>query len=611
MNAKLGAFLVMSGGVFLFGVSCVGVLDAGRTPRADSGPGLWLALLISPGAGRTGILAPGRPADLDGDGSIDGTLVDRDGDGRADGLDWDGDGQADANLPDSDGDGAPDGLDQNGDGVVDYWFCLSGETLTLQLSANCSGTAVRLIDTNGDGAPDGVDVNGDAQIDDALLGQIQADGTPPAALSDTAGGTYASALNVQITCTDNLAPGTIGYTLHGADVDFSAGVGVFGPPPALSVLVGAAGDGAYLLKYACRDARGNQSGQSSALYVRDSNAPNITLTAGPAAFVSAASGARNSTLTEWTSSRNGAFTVRRNAGDCTSGDLMSSGSIAAGAPESFAIQASVDFSGAGSQSFTICVTDALNGLVGSRSFVVARDDTPPTATLYAPASAGPWSSGVVLDLGCADSGGAGCAASAYSTNGVQPAFDANCTVTAGTSYAVGAVLPDGAYTLRVRACDAAGNESTLVTQNLSVGSSSSVKRIFLTAASFGGNLGGLTGANALCTADANNPNGGTYKALLSGNSAVAANQSYVRADGVTEIGASNGSGVLATPLTNAVGAGAAVWTGFGTSNCGNWTSSSGTLVFGSTGDPTSLNSAWLNSSSALCNSARRLYCVEQ
>jgi hypothetical protein len=456
-----------------------------------------------------------------------------------------------------------------------------------------------------------VDVDGDGQIDDALLSQIQADVTPPLALIDTSGGTYASALSVQITCTDNLAPGTIGYTVNGADVDFDAGFGMFGAPPALSVLIGAAGDGAYLLKYACRDARGNQSGQSSALYVRDSNVPDVALSIAPAAFVSAASGARNSTSVEWTSSRNGAFAVRRNAGNCTSGDLMQSGSATAGVSEDFVIQAGVDFSGAGSRSFTICVTDALNGLVGSRSFVVTRDDTPPAASLNAPASAGPWSSGVALDLGCTDSGGAGCLASAYSTNGVEPAFDADCAVTAGALYAAGATLPDGAYTLRVRACDGAGNESTIGTQNMSVGSSPSAKRIFLTAATSGGNLGGFSGANALCTADANNPNGGTYKALLSGNDALAANQTYVRADGATEIGASNGSGALATPLTNAVGAGAAVWTGFGTSNCGNWTSSSGSLVFGATGDPTSLNSAWLNSGSALCNSVRRLYCVEQ
>lgn len=610
MNANIGFLRIMLCGAILSALSCVGVLQSGRAPNSASGPGLWLALLISPGGAAT-VFAPGRPVDLDGDGAADGTLVDRDGDGRADGLDWDGDGQADANLPDGDGNGTPDGLDQNGDGAVDYWFCLAGETLALQLSSDCSGANARLIDVNGDGTPDGVDVNGDGQIDDALLGQIQADVAPPLALADAAGGTYASALTVQITCTDNLAPGTIGYTLNGADVEFDGGAGVFGAPPALSVVVGAAGDGAYLLKYACRDARGNPSSQSSALYVIDSNAPDITLTVGPAAFVSAAAGARNSTGVEWTSSRNGTFAVRRNASDCTSGDLMFSGSATAGVSEDFVIQASVDFSGAGSRSFTICVTDALNGLMGSRSFVVTRDDTPPAAALNAPASAGPWSSGVTLDLGCTDSGGAGCVARAYSTNGVEPAFDADCGVTAGTLYTLGATLPDGAYTLRVRACDGAGNESTVVTQTLSVGSTPSVKRIFLTAASFGGNLGGFAGANALCTADANNPNGGAYKALLSGNSALAANQDYVRSDGVTAIGATNGSGALATPLTNAVGTGATVWTGFGASNCANWTSSSGSLVFGTTGDPTALNSAWLNSSSALCNSARRVYCVEQ
>ncbi len=589
--------------------ACLGVLQSAQTRDGGGGPGLWLAFLLAPGGQASAVFAPDSPADIDGDGAADGTLRDRNGDGLADGIDWDGDGQADANLPDGDGNGMPDGLDQNGDGAVDYWFCPAGERIALHALADCSGPAARLMDANGDGTPDGVDTDGDGQIDDDLLGQIQSDLTAPVVLIDVAGGTYASAFVVRISCTDNLAPGAIGYSINGPDVNFAAGVGVFGAPPELAVGVGLAGDGGYLLKYACRDARGNFSNQASAAYTLDSNAPDIAFNSAPAAYLSTASGARNSTLIEWTSSRNGTFVLRRNASDCSSGDVAQSGTVSAGAPENSVIQAGVDFASAGARSFILCVTDSLNGLTGSRSFVITRDDTPPTLTLNAPTSAGPWPSGQTLDLACTD-GGAGCAARAYSTDGVVPAFDADCGVTAGLAYASGTILPDGAYTLRVRACDGAGNASTTTAQALSVGSTS-VKRIFVSAASSGGNLGGLAGANAFCTADANNPNGGTYKALLSGNGALAANQAYVRGDGVTELGTANASAVLATPLTNAVGAGAAVWTGFGSSNCANWTSSSGTLVFGSTGDPSSLNSAWLNTGSALCNAALRVYCVEQ
>ncbi len=41
-----------------------------------------------------------------------------------------------------------------------------------------------------------------------------------------------------------------------------------------------------------------------------------------------------------------------------------------------------------------------------------------------------------------------------------------------------------------------------------------LKKIFYTSASFNGNLGGVTGADGLCGADANRPDGSTYHAML-------------------------------------------------------------------------------------------------
>lgn len=138
------------------------------------------------------------------------------------------------------------------------------------------------------------------------------------------------------------------------------------------------------------------------------------------------------------------------------------------------------------------------------------------------------------------------------------------------------------------------------------------KIIFITATSYDGALGGLNGANNKCNSDTNKPNSSSYKALLSENDALISNQLYTRADRITIIGTANGNFSFSLPLSNSIGSGAKVWTGYNNVDCENWTL---TVVIGalpgSLGDPSSITTGWYNDSTIGCNNTRRLYCVEQ
>lgn len=84
--------------------------------------------------------------------------------------------------------------------------------------------------------------------------------------------------------------------------------------------------------------------------------------------------------------------------------------------------------------------------------------------------------------------------------------------------------------------------------------------IFVTAATYDGNLGGVSGADQKCNSDANNKNSGTYKALIavSGQRDINTDwplyqsQTYVRADGSTVIGTTTQSGMFTFNLTNSI-----------------------------------------------------------
>lgn len=143
--------------------------------------------------------------------------------------------------------------------------------------------------------------------------------------------------------------------------------------------------------------------------------------------------------------------------------------------------------------------------------------------------------------------------------------------------------------------------------------------IFVTSGTWNGNLGGYSGADAKCNADANKPSGSaagagkTYKALLSGNNATTTGVTYYRTGGITPIAvASAGNLVGFSSLVNAISSVSttAPWTG-AVSNCTTWTSSSSSPIRGSTATSNSSTSGWWSSSTVFCNTSHTLYCVAQ
>ncbi|MCB1200944.1 MAG: DUF1554 domain-containing protein [Leptospiraceae bacterium] len=227
----------------------------------------------------------------------------------------------------------------------------------------------------------------------------------------------------------------------------------------------------------------------------------------------------------------------------------------------------------------------------------------------------------------------------------------NLTVANGaTSFTFATALSNGAsYSVTVQtqptglSCgvtNATGTVSSANVTNVTV-SCSSTKRIFVSATSYSGNLGGVSGADAKCQADGNKPSGGgTYKAMLSSGTARRActsancsggtsehadwvllpNTKYVRSDGTTEIFTTNSNGIFEFgTLTNAISSGSGfVWTALNVNwtnnaqNCGNWSNTTGTNVI--RGIPNSTVNSILATGTSNCDQtspAVYLYCVEQ
>ena len=153
------------------------------------------------------------------------------------------------------------------------------------------------------------------------------------------------------------------------------------------------------------------------------------------------------------------------------------------------------------------------------------------------------------------------------------------------------------------------------------GPSKTSKIIFVSASTFSGNLGGLSGADAKCNADANKPAGsGSYKALLGGNNATTTGITYTRTDGTTTIAVATGGDLVGyNALESAISISAiySVWTGGAGNNCSNWSSALST-DFGDYGNPRIVNDGmwWYYSGGSgsipvACNGSNPLYCVQQ
>ncbi|RHX85398.1 DUF1554 domain-containing protein [Leptospira stimsonii] len=176
-------------------------------------------------------------------------------------------------------------------------------------------------------------------------------------------------------------------------------------------------------------------------------------------------------------------------------------------------------------------------------------------------------------------------------------------------------------------------------------------RVFVTAATYNGNLGGVNGADTKCASDANKPTSGTYKAFITGNSGangvryaclndavncptnpaggtknwvLQANKSYYRIDQSTVVYTTNANALVST-IPNQLQAGAAdYWTGFVPGNgtdwslnsaCGtattSWTDSNG-VSDGATASATGITIVNIKGNAFTpCNQLKNLICVEQ
>jgi hypothetical protein len=163
-------------------------------------------------------------------------------------------------------------------------------------------------------------------------------------------------------------------------------------------------------------------------------------------------------------------------------------------------------------------------------------------------------------------------------------------------------------------------------------------RIFVTASTYDGNLGGAQGADNKCNSDPARPQGTTnWKALISAtpertactsancstglvenfNWVLRPNTLYRRLDGQI-IGTTNGSAIFVFPLQNAMDSNSYdVWTGLLNSwiqynpyNCSNWKSNSG-FESGRSGMSDYMTGYAIDYGDLPCSNLHSLYCVEQ
>lgn len=190
--------------------------------------------------------------------------------------------------------------------------------------------------------------------------------------------------------------------------------------------------------------------------------------------------------------------------------------------------------------------------------------------------------------------------------------------------AVTALTRSTRYFVAVLVKDATGNKSIYTGDEITLCSG---KRLYQVAVS-NGNLGGVAGADALCTTG--KPAGfGTVKAILgdltnrracgsgttgatcTGSSSgrldwiFTAGEDICSADSTIFIGTTDFNALLSSPVANIATGGLTgfnIYWGSNDSNCSNWTSTSGTAIAGT---PIAEYTA------PSCNAAATIYCVEQ
>ncbi|WP_244243415.1 DUF1566 domain-containing protein [Leptospira andrefontaineae] len=407
------------------------------------------------------VLSPGQGVDLNGNGgSTNGVVVDPSGNGSTQGISITGNGVPQLIII-NDADGNPYAVDTNGNGTIDYYLCAHADgSITLSTGLNCSGNQVTIYPGLG------YDENGDGVIDNPILAQIAGDAMAPISSITPSPGIYGGAQKVVITCSDNLAPGNIVYTLDNSSPDFSPN-GTVVNPPKTSFTVGGFGEGTYTVKFRCRDLAGNLEGEQSATYTVNFNLPNVSMTTSPANnYLSGQTGAISSLTYEWTSNQAGNFSIRRGGTGCGDGSILSSGTVSANITNSLTINASS--LSIGSNTIYVCVTA---GFTGQTSFSVVRDDTPPIVTPSP--GAGNYGKTQSITLGCADLASTDCAGVVYTLDNSSPVVSGiTGTITNGISYSSGIPLNNGDnFTVKYVGRDKAGNLSSITSAAYSVNTS--------------------------------------------------------------------------------------------------------------------------------------------
>lgn len=221
-------------------------------------------------------------------------------------------------------------------------------------------------------------------------------------------------------------------------------------------------------------------------------------------------------------------------------------------------------------------------------------------------------------------------------------FQFTTAVASGAAYVVTVLTQPSGQSCTVTS--GSGTISSADVSSVSVTCAETVKKIFVTAVNRNGNLGGISGADAICASDANKPSGGsTYKAMVvDGSTRVACTSNncatsgtsehvnwvllpstrYVRASDSQDIGTTTSNGVF-TSLTGSYAATGGnsganrLWTGFdgnwvadNTRDCSNWSVSDTTQGRHARRDVTTSQAiaySWQNCS----DTDNALVCVEQ
>lgn len=287
----------------------------------------------------------------------------------------------------------------------------------------------------------------------------------------------------------------------------------------------------------------------------------------------------------------GPYTYAVTSGSLPPGLSLSSG-VLSGTPTSV-----------GTYAFIISATDTGSSDVGSKSYSIVvggslslSPSTLPSGTIN-----------VSYNQSITASGGVGPYLYSITAGSLPSGLSLNA---AGTISGTPTVT--GTYPITITATDVGSDDTGATGYSLVI---SDAAIIYLTNANYSPSSG-LTALNNSCNTDSAKPSSGfaagyTYKALLQGNNATITGTSYYQTNGTSLIAIATSSNLVgASSLQNPISSNDfAVLTGGNGSTCTNWTSSSGSVGVGSSGQTNS--TYWVYDFSAGCGASRRMYCVSQ